>query len=83
MHLNNGKKLYNEWGITSFHETERYVNDLNIYNRSKNGTNVWDDLTFNRKIILRTSVSRAIKFIVYFISSCPLFDRTNKRLENI
>ena len=46
MHLKNGKKLYNERGITFFHETERYVNDLNIYNRSKNGTNLWDDLIF-------------------------------------
>ena len=44
MHLKNGKKLYNERGITFFHETERYVNNLNIYNRSKNGTNLWDDL---------------------------------------
>ena len=44
MHLKNGKKLYNEREITSFHETERYVNNLNIYNRSKNGTNLWDDL---------------------------------------
>ena len=42
--MKNGKKLYNERGITFFHETERYVNDLNIYNRSKNGTNLWDDL---------------------------------------
>ena len=46
MHLKNGKKLYNEWGITFFHETERYVNNLNIYNRSKNGTNLWDDLIY-------------------------------------
>ena len=45
MRLKNGKKLYNVRGITFFHETERYVNDLNIYNRSKNGTNLWDDLT--------------------------------------
>ena len=45
MHLKDGKKLYNERGITFFHETETYVNDLNIYNRSKNGTNLWDDLT--------------------------------------
>ena len=44
MHLKNEKKLYNERGITFFHETERYVNNLNIYNRSKNGTNLWDDL---------------------------------------
>ena len=42
--MKNGKKLYNERGITFFHETERYVNDLNIYNRSKNGTNLWDNL---------------------------------------
>ena len=47
MHLKNGKKLYNERGIIFFHETERYVNDLNIYNRSKNGTNLWDDLIIN------------------------------------
>ena len=45
MHLKNGKKLYNERGITFFRETERYVNDLNIYNRWKNGTNLWGDLT--------------------------------------
>ena len=44
MHLKNRKKLYNERGITFFHETERYVNNLDIYNRSKNGTNLWDDL---------------------------------------
>ena len=44
MHLKNGKKLYNERGITFFHETERYVNNLNIYNHSKNGMNLWDDL---------------------------------------
>ena len=43
--MKNGKKLFNERGIISFfHETERYVNNLNIYNRSKNGTNSWDDL---------------------------------------
>ena len=46
MHLKNGKKLYNERGITFFHESERYVNNLNIYNNSKNGTNLWDDLTY-------------------------------------
>ena len=49
MHLKNGKKLYIEKGITFFHETERYVNDLNIYNRSKNRTNLWDDLIFLTK----------------------------------
>ena len=42
--MKHGKRLYNERGITFFHETERYVNNLNIYNRSKNGTNLWDDL---------------------------------------
>ena len=47
MHLKNGKKLYNERGIIFFHETERYANDLNIYNRSKNVTNLWDDLIIN------------------------------------
>ena len=46
MHLKNGKKLYNERAITFFHEAERYVNNLNIYNRLKNGTNLWDDLIF-------------------------------------
>ena len=44
MRLKNGKKLQNERGITFFHETEKYVKNLNIYNRSKNGTNLWDDL---------------------------------------
>ena len=47
--MKNGKKLHNERRITFFHETERYVNNLNIYNRSKNGTNLWDDLIENAK----------------------------------
>ena len=42
--MKNGKKLYNERLITFFHETERYVNNLNIYNIYKSGTNLWDDL---------------------------------------
>ena len=53
MRLKNGKKLYNVRGITFFHETERYVNDLNIYNRSKNGTNLWDDLIDIRCLVYR------------------------------
>ena len=48
--MKNGKKLYNERGITFFHEIERYVNNLNIYNRSKNGTNLWDDLILRYRI---------------------------------
>ena len=60
MHLKNGKKLYNERGITFFRETERYVNDLNIYNRSKNGTNLWDDLIFKEKI----SISLALILVL-------------------
>ena len=42
--MKNGKKLYNEMGITYFHETERHVYNLNIYNHSKNSTNLWDGL---------------------------------------
>ena len=48
MRLKNGKKSYNGRGITYFHETERYVNNLNSYNRSRNGTNLWDDLIYVR-----------------------------------
>ena len=51
MHLKNGKKLYNERGITFFHGTERYVNNLNIYNRSKNETNLCDDLIKGKKVV--------------------------------
>ena len=50
MHSKNGNKLYNERGVTVFHETERYVNNLNIYNRSKNGTNLWDDLIYRNYV---------------------------------
>ena len=46
MHLKNGMKLYSEREITFFHETERYVNNLKIYNSLKNGTNLWDDLIY-------------------------------------
>ena len=44
MRLKNGRKLDNERSIMFLHGTERYVNNLNVYNRSKNGTNLWDDL---------------------------------------
>ena len=53
MHLKNGKKLYNEREITFFRETERYVNNLNMYNRSKNGTNLWDDLILSTVKLIR------------------------------
>ena len=53
MHLKNGKKLYNERGITFFRETEKYVKNLNVYSRSKNGTNLWDDLIFYGIRLLR------------------------------
>ena len=65
MQLKNGKKLYNERGITFFHETRRYVNNLNIYNRSKNGTNLWDELIkfSNRgKIVIYLNIS--VLFII-------------------
>ena len=58
--MKNGKKLYNERGITFFHETERYVNNLNIYNRSKNGTNLWDDM-----IIFRQYIRGIFKFQIH------------------
>ena len=68
MHLKNRKKLYNERGITFFHETERYVNNLDIYNRSKNGTNLWDDLihssllfvTIEKMVISREQVKYTV-----------------------
>ena len=41
-----GRSCTTRGGITFFHDTERYVNNLNIYNRSKNGTNLWDDQIF-------------------------------------
>ena len=62
MHWKNGKKLYNERRITFFHETERYVNDLNIYNRSKNGTNLWDDLI----VVNASNQIKCIRYIVIF-----------------
>ena len=62
MHWKNGKKLYNERGITFFHEIERYVNDLNIYNRSKNGTNLWDDLI----VVNASNQIKCIRYIVIF-----------------
>lgn len=46
MRLKNGRKLDNGRSITFLHGTERYVNNLNVYNRSKNGTNLWDDLIY-------------------------------------
>ena len=71
MHLKNWKKLYNERGITFFHETERYVNNLNIYNRSKNGTNLWDDLI----VILMISSNNCcylslLNFVLFNLVSC-------------
>ena len=60
MHLKNGKKLYNKRGITFFHETEKYVNNLNIYNRLKNGTNLWDDLIHIKAFLISSKVSSLI-----------------------
>ena len=65
MHLKNGKKLYNERGITFFHETERYVNNLNIYNRSKNGTNLWDDLIITNLITNILFLKTVRKFEIF------------------
>ena len=65
--MKNGKRLYNERGITFFHETERYVNDLNIYNRSKNGTNLWDDLI--SKLFWRGTVTWIIRVYSMFDSN--------------
>ena len=68
MHLKNRKKLYNERGITFFHETESYVNNLNIYDRSKNGTNLWNDLIFCIKI---QSIDN--RFWYTFLNICIFF----------
>ena len=78
--LKNGKKLYNERGITFFHKTERYVNNLNIYNRSKNGTNLWNDLihihtkihelidtTRNQKSVQNVFVHHCIYYTIYLL----------------
>ena len=53
--MKNGKKLYNERGITFFYETERYVNNLSVYNRSKNDTNLWDDLIHISRVLKKKS----------------------------
>ena len=62
--MKNGKKLYNERGITFFHETERYVNNLN--NRSKNGTNLWDDL-IPTKIISDISINLKLEISLLLV----------------
>ena len=45
-----GRSCTTRAGLHFLNETERYVNNLNIYNRSKNGTNLWDDLIYIRLI---------------------------------
>ena len=80
MRLKNGKKLRNERWITFFRETERYVNDVYIYNRSKNGTNLWDDLTFLYRIhfiLCRVSYFTDKMFYVKTIIK-TLLQRANK-----
>ena len=62
--MKNGKKLYNERGITFFHETERYVNNLN--NRLKNGTNLWDDL-IPTKIISDISINLKLEISLLLV----------------
>ena len=76
MHLKN-EKLYNERGITFFHETERYVNHLNIYNRSKNGTNLWDDL------IYKPSQNQLSRYSVLTFLTVTLLDSHNKLYQYI
>ena len=66
--MKNGKNLYNERGITFFHKTERYLNNLNVYNRSKNGTNLWDDLIrpiMNEYLVTLWSCLRWKKHVTY------------------
>ena len=89
MHLKNGKKLYNERGITFFHETERYVNNLNIYNRSKKRNELmgWPNISsFSFCFIfwLTKLIFPLLSWICYlsvnwlnFISSDCLFFRSN------
>ena len=62
--MKNGKKLHNERGITFFHETERYVNNLN--NRLKNGTNLWDDL-IPTKIISDISINLKLEISLLLV----------------
>ena len=73
MHLKNGKTLYNEGGITFFHETERYVNNLNIYNRSKNGTNLWDDLIYEYIIRIYNILYEYIIIWIYLYNRKNIF----------
>ena len=62
--MKNGKKLHNERGITFFHGTERYVNNLN--NRLKNGTNLWDDL-IPTKIISDISINLKLEISLLLV----------------
>ena len=71
MHLKNGKKLYNERWITFFHETERYVNNLNIYNRSKNGTNLWDNLI--DLLIINYTITSINIFVENYLNFCVTY----------
>ena len=73
-HKENGKKLYNERGITFFHETERYVNNLNIYNRSKNGTNLWDDLICIVYVEVVTTSTKTPHLVFSVFSSAEAID---------
>ena len=72
MHLKNGKKLYNEREVTFFRETERYVNNLDVYNRSKNGTNLWDDLIIRanlkvyKEVISKSFILNSSSLLVTF-----------------
>ena len=64
MRLKNGKTLYNERGITFFHETERYVNNLN---RSKNETSLWDDLIESnilQTLLIQVTVARQNNLLI-------------------
>ena len=44
MHLKKWEEVVQREGDYVFPWNWKYVNNLNIYNRSKNGTNLWDDL---------------------------------------
>ena len=50
-------------GLHFFMKLKRYVNNLNVYNRSRNGTNLWDDLTSCNKRKLSRKLSRKIKIV--------------------
>ena len=73
-----GRSCTTRGGLRFFMKLKGMQNNLNIYNRSKNGTNLWDDLILYsitlfkfKNIIVRLTI-RTVLYSLLIVNSLPV-----------